>query len=56
MYRAVDEAIEIGRRSGIRVVQISHLSSNSPYSGDPELDDKVHELIFAARGGPPKRV
>ena len=49
MYRAVDEAIEIGRRSGVRVVQISHLSSNSPYSGDPELDDKVHDLIFAAR-------
>ncbi len=49
VYRAVDEAIDIGRRSGIRVVQISHLSSNSPYSGDPELDDKVHDLIFAAR-------
>ena len=49
VYQAVAEAIEIGRRSGIRVVQISHLSSNSPYSGDPELDQKVHDLIYRAR-------
>ena len=49
VYPAVDEAIEIGRRSGIRVVQLSHLSSNSPYSGDPELDEKVRDLIYKAR-------
>ena len=49
VYRAVAEAIEIGRRSGVRVVQISHLSSNSPYSGDTELDEKIHDLIFQAR-------
>ena len=49
VYQAVDEAIEIGRRSGVRVVQISHLSSNAPYSGDPELDQKVRALIYAAR-------
>jgi len=49
VYQAVDEAIEIGRRSGVRVVQISHLSSNAPYSGDPELDRKVRDLIYAAR-------
>jgi len=49
VYQAVKEAIEIGRRSGIRIVQISHLSSNAPYSGDPELDKKVHDLIYKAR-------
>jgi N-acyl-D-aspartate/D-glutamate deacylase len=49
VYQAVDEAIEIGRRSGTRVVQLSHLSSNAPYSGDPELDEKVHDLIYKAR-------
>ncbi len=49
VYRAVEEAIEIGRRSGIRIVQLSHLSSNSPYSGDPELDEKVHDLIYKSR-------
>ena len=49
VYQAVAEAIEIGRRSGVRVVQISHLSSNAPYSGDPELDVKVRDLIYAAR-------
>ena len=49
VYKAVEEAIEIGRKSGIRVVQISHLSSNSPYSGDPELDKKVHDLIYKSR-------
>ena len=49
VYRAVAEAIEIGRRSGTRVVQISHLSSNSPYSGDPDLDEKIHDMIFEAR-------
>jgi N-acyl-D-amino-acid deacylase len=49
VYQAVEEAIEIGRRSGVRVVQISHLAGNSPYSGDPELHNKVRDLIFAAR-------
>jgi len=49
VYRAVEEAIEIGRRSGIRVVQLAHLSSNAPYSGDPELDEKVHDMIYRAR-------
>ena len=49
VYQAVDEALEIGRRSGVRVVQISHLSSNAPYSGDPDLDKKVRDLIYAAR-------
>lgn len=49
VYQAVEEAIEIGRRSGIRIVQLSHLSSNSPYSGDPELDKKVHDLIYKSR-------
>ena len=48
-YPAVEEAIEIGRRSGIRIVQLSHLSSNSPFSGDPELDEKVHDLIYKSR-------
>ena len=37
VYQAVDEAIEIGRRSGVRVVQLSHLSSNAPHSGDPDV-------------------
>ena len=49
VYQAVEEAIEIGRRSGIRIVQLSHLSSNSPYSGDPELEKKVHDLIYKSR-------
>lgn len=49
VYKAVEEAIEIGRKSGIRIVQLSHLSSNSPYSGDPELDKKVHDLIYKSR-------
>jgi N-acyl-D-amino-acid deacylase len=49
VYKAVEEAIKIGRRSGVRAVQISHLSANSPYSGDPTLDEQVHELILAAR-------
>ncbi len=49
VYQAVDEALEIGRRSGVRVVQISHLSSNAPYSGDPGLDEKVRDLIYDAR-------
>ena len=49
VYQAVAEALEIGRRSGVRLVQISHLSSNAPYSGDPDLDKKVRDLIFEAR-------
>ncbi len=49
VYRAVAEALEIGRRSGVRVVQVSHLSSNAPYSVDPDLDNKVRDLIYAAR-------
>ncbi len=48
-YPAIEEAIEIGRRSGIRIVQLSHLSSNSPFSGDPELDEKVHDMIYKSR-------
>ena len=49
VYKAVAEAIEIGRRSGVRVVQLSHLSAKSPYSGDPELDEKVRDMIYKAR-------
>ena len=49
VYQAVEEAIEIGRRSGVRVVQISHLSSNAPYTSVPDLHHKVHDLIYAAR-------
>lgn len=49
VYPAVAEAIEIGKRSGIRVVQISHLAANSLCSGDKELDEKVHDLIYNAR-------
>ena len=45
----VKEALEIGWRSGIRVVQLAHLSSNSPYSGDPDLSDKVRRLIDESR-------
>ena len=49
VYPAVNEAIEIGRRSGIRVVQLSHLSANSPYTTVPNLDKKVHDLIYKSR-------
>jgi len=49
VYRAVAEAIEIGRRSGIRVVQLSHLSANAPYTTVPDLDKKVRDLIYQAR-------
>jgi len=49
VFTAVEEAIEIGRRSGVRVVQISHLSANSLHSGDPDLDEKVRDLIYKAR-------
>ena len=49
VYPAVAEAIEIGRRSGIRVVQLSHLSANAPYTTVPDLDKKVHDLIYKAR-------
>ena len=49
VYQAVEEAIEIGRRSGVRVVQISHLSANAPYTTVPNLDEKVHDLIYKAR-------
>jgi N-acyl-D-aspartate/D-glutamate deacylase len=48
-YPAVEEAIEIGRRSGIRVVQLSHLGSHPYCSGDPNLYQKVHDLIYKAR-------
>ena len=46
---AVTEAIDIGRRSGVRVVQISHLAANSLHSGDPNQHEKVRELIYSAR-------
>ena len=49
VYQAVEEAIEIGRRSGVRLVQLSHLSSNAPYSKVPELHEKVHDLIYKSR-------
>ena len=45
---AVAEAIEIGKRAGIRV-QISHLAGNSPVSGDLRLQDKVRDLIYQGR-------
>ena len=50
VYQAVAEAIEIGRRSGARVVQLSHLSSNAPYSGDPDLDKKVRPDLRSQAG------
>ena len=49
VYKPVQEALEIGRRSDIRVVQLAHLSSNSPYSGDPDLSNKVRRLIDESR-------
>lgn len=49
VYQAVEEAIEIGKRSGIRVVQISHLSADAPYTTVPDLEEKVHNLIYQAR-------
>jgi N-acyl-D-aspartate/D-glutamate deacylase len=49
VYHAVAEAIEIGKRSGVRVVQISHLAANSLHSRDPKLDAKVRDLIYNAR-------
>ena len=49
VYQSVDEAIEIGRRSGVRVVQLSHLSASSPYTTVPDLYEKVHDLIYRAR-------
>jgi N-acyl-D-aspartate/D-glutamate deacylase len=48
-YLSIDEAIDIGRRSGMRAVQLSHLSSNTPYSGDPDLGEKIHRLIDESR-------
>ncbi len=48
-YLSIEEAIDVGRRSGMRVVQLSHLSSNSPYSGDPDLGEKIHRLIDESR-------
>ncbi len=49
VYQPVAEAIDIGRRSGIRVVQLSHLSANAPYSTVPNLGEKVRDLIYDAR-------
>jgi len=49
VYKPVQEALEIGRRSDIRIVQLAHLSSNSPYSGDPDLSNKVRRLIDESR-------
>src|SRR5665647_369005 len=42
IYPGVAEAIEIGRRAGIRV-QISHLSAKSLIARDPKLDEKVRD-------------
>ncbi len=48
-YEAVNEAIEIGRRSGVRLVQLSHLGSQPPSSRDPDLSNKVRKLIDDSR-------
>jgi N-acyl-D-aspartate/D-glutamate deacylase len=49
IYRAVDEAIEIGRRSGVRVIQLSHLISHPPFLEDPDMSGKIRRLIDASR-------
>ena len=48
-YEAISEAIEIGRRSGVRLVQLSHLGSQPPSSRDPDLSNKVRKLIDDSR-------
>jgi N-acyl-D-aspartate/D-glutamate deacylase len=47
----VAEAIEIGRKSGVRAVEISHLSAHRRVADDPEQYNKVRRLIDSAREG-----
>jgi N-acyl-D-aspartate/D-glutamate deacylase len=45
----VTEAIEIGRKSGVPRVEISHLSAQRKFIRDPDQFNKVRKLITSAR-------
>lgn len=49
IYKAIEEAIEIGRRSGVRLIQLSHLISHPPFVCDSNISEKICRLIDAAR-------
>ena len=46
---AVAEAIDIGRRSGVSAVQLSHVCGQNPNLHDTRIYLKVHDMIDAAR-------
>jgi N-acyl-D-aspartate/D-glutamate deacylase len=48
-FLSVVEAIDIGRRSGVSAVQLSHVCGQNPFLDDTELYLKVHDLIDSAR-------
>jgi N-acyl-D-aspartate/D-glutamate deacylase len=48
ILEAVAEAIDIGRRTGLRV-QLSHLSAQCAFTRDQDMSNKVYHLIVSAR-------